>query len=144
MDSTPGTTLKIGDGKCWSHNGIYMGKYLSVKYVGKRHDPDPEYTFEHGSAMGLGLNFTEVPSCNPRDVKARKVVAPAGKCYVALIVEGKYTCPSCKMPEEGELRLITHAWDCENRSRPYCQQKGGNRKRKTTKLSQRKRYSRRK
>jgi len=64
MDKTPGNTLVIGDGKCWSHNGKYMGKYLAFKLVGRVYDPDPEYTFEHGIVSDLGLKFTEVDSKN--------------------------------------------------------------------------------
>jgi hypothetical protein len=60
MDSIPGANLVIGDGKCWSHKGKYMGKYLSFKLVGRVYDPDPEYTFEHGTVSDLGLKFTEV------------------------------------------------------------------------------------
>jgi len=120
-----------------------MGKLTKYELVGNPHDPDPKYTFENGTLSELGLKFTEVPSCKAEDVKARKVVAAKG-CYVALVQGGKYTCPSCNAQEEGELKLIPHAWYCEYVRLPYCQQKGGNKKRKTTKRSQRKRYSRRK
>ena len=60
MDNIPGANLVIGDGKYWSHKGKYMGKYLSFKLVGRVYDPDPEYTFEHGTVSDLGLKFTEV------------------------------------------------------------------------------------
>jgi hypothetical protein len=52
--------LKVGDGKCWSHDGKYMGKLKSFNLIGRVYDPDPEYTFEKGIVSGLGLKFTEV------------------------------------------------------------------------------------
>lgn len=61
MDTTPGNTLVVGDGKCWKHKGKYMGKYLSFNLIGRTHDPDPEYTFEYGVVSDFGLKFTEVP-----------------------------------------------------------------------------------
>jgi hypothetical protein len=62
MDTTPGNTLVIGDGKCWKHMGKYMGKYIKFDLIGRTHDPDPEYTFENGVVSGFGIKFTEV-SC---------------------------------------------------------------------------------
>jgi hypothetical protein len=61
MDTTPGNTLIIGDGKCWKHMGKYLGKYIRFELVGRMYDPDPEYTFENGVVYGLGMKFTEVP-----------------------------------------------------------------------------------
>jgi len=60
MDTVAGNTLVLNDGKCWSHGGKYLGKYLSFALVGRVYDPDPEYTFEKGVITGLGLKFTEV------------------------------------------------------------------------------------
>lgn len=60
MDTTSDILLAIGDDKYWKHKGKYLGKYLSFKLVGRAHDPDPEYTFEHGVVSGLGLKFTQV------------------------------------------------------------------------------------
>lgn len=71
MNSTPGSNLVIGDGKCWKHKGKYMGKYLSFKLVGRPYDPDPEYTFENGVESDLGLKFTEVP-CEEKKGGTRK------------------------------------------------------------------------
>jgi len=62
MDSV----LRVGNGKCWSHEGIYMGKLKSFKLIGRVYDPDPEYTFEKGKVSGLGLKFTEVPCEVPK------------------------------------------------------------------------------
>ena len=59
MNTIPGSHMKIGN--YYSHKGIYMGKYLSFKLVGRPYDPNPEYTFEHGILSDLGLMFTEVP-----------------------------------------------------------------------------------
>jgi len=58
--------LQVGDGKCWSHDGKYMGKLKSFKLIGRVYDPDPEYTFEKGIVSGLGLKFTEVPCEVPK------------------------------------------------------------------------------
>ena len=58
--------LQVGDGKCWSHDGKYMGKLKSFKLIGRVYDPDPEYTFEKGKVTGLGLKFTEVPCEVPK------------------------------------------------------------------------------
>jgi hypothetical protein len=58
--------LQVGDGKCWTHNGKYMGKLKSFKLIGRVYDPDPEYTFEKGKVTGLGLKFTEVPCEAPK------------------------------------------------------------------------------
>ena len=58
--------LRVGDGKCWSHDGNYMGKLKSFKLIGRVYDPDPEYTFEKGKVSGLGLKFTEVPCEVPK------------------------------------------------------------------------------
>ena len=58
MDTVPGNRIEIG--KYYSHKDKYMGKYLSFKLVGRAYDPDPEYTFEHGTVADLGLMFTEV------------------------------------------------------------------------------------
>ena len=60
MDTTPGNTLLLGDGTCWTHNGIYLGKFVQFKLIGLAHDPDPEYTFEKGIVSGLGLKFTAI------------------------------------------------------------------------------------
>ena len=60
------TILKLGDGKCWKHNEKYMGKLKSFKLIGRVYDPDPEYTFEKGKVIGLGLKFTEVPCEVPK------------------------------------------------------------------------------
>ena len=62
MDTTPGNTLVIGDGKHWKHMGKYMGKYIKFELVGRMYDPDPEYTFENGKVYGLGMCFTVVTS----------------------------------------------------------------------------------
>jgi hypothetical protein len=69
MDNTPGTSLVIGDGKCWSHKGKYMGKYLNYKLIGRVYDLDPEYTFEHGTVSDLGLKFTEVPAEESKNIQ---------------------------------------------------------------------------
>ena len=58
--------LQVGDGKCWSHDGKYMGKLKSFKLIGRVYDPDPEYTFEKGKVIGLGLKFNEVPCEVPK------------------------------------------------------------------------------
>jgi hypothetical protein len=34
--------------------------------IGRAYDPDPEYTFEKGKVIGLGLKFTEVPCEVPK------------------------------------------------------------------------------
>ena len=53
--------MVVGDGKYWKHNDTYLGRYLSFRLIGPQHDPEPEFTFEHGIISGLGLKFTEVP-----------------------------------------------------------------------------------
>lgn len=58
--------LRVGNDKCWSHDGKYMGKLKSFKLIGRAYDPDPEYTFEKGKLIGLGLKFTEVPCEVPK------------------------------------------------------------------------------
>ena len=142
MNSTPGSTLVIGDGKCWMHGQKYMGKYLSFKLVGASHDPYPEYTFEHGTVSGLGLKFTEVPSCK---APTSKPVASNSGCYDALLEGGKYVCPACKSVEGGSLRIISHRWDCPKNRHEYCQKKkGGNRRRATKRIRRNNRQSRRK
>ena len=69
------SVLKVGDGKCWSHDGKYMGKLKSFKLIGRVYDPDPEYTFEKGKVIGLGLKFTEVPKSHhlPAEESKREV-----------------------------------------------------------------------
>jgi hypothetical protein len=79
MDKTPGNTLVVGDGNCWTHNRKYMGKYLSFKLVGQNHDPDPEYTFEKGVVSGLGLKFTEVKCDDPEKGGKRKTKKRIGR-----------------------------------------------------------------
>jgi hypothetical protein len=74
MNKTPGGTLVEKDGKCWSHKGKYMGKYLSFKLVGRAYDPDPEYTFEHGVVSDLGLKFTEVKCAETKRGGTRKKI----------------------------------------------------------------------
>ena len=59
MDTVVGNTLVLGSGY-WSHEGKYLGKYLSFKLIGREYDPDPEYTFEYGVVSGLGVKFTQV------------------------------------------------------------------------------------
>ena len=63
MDKVAGNTLVLGSGY-WSHEGRYLGKYLSFKLIGRIYDPDPEYTFEHGVVSGLDLKFTQVVKQN--------------------------------------------------------------------------------
>lgn len=69
----------VGDGKCWSHNGKYMGKYLSFKLIGRPYDPDPEYIFEHSVVSGLGLKFTEVNCQEPKKGGKRKTNKRIGR-----------------------------------------------------------------
>jgi hypothetical protein len=76
--------LQVGDGKCWSHDGKYMGKLKSFNLIGRVYDPDPEYTFEKGKVSGLGLKFTEVPcevpkSHHPLAEGSRPVVSPTSR-----------------------------------------------------------------
>jgi hypothetical protein len=74
--------LQVGDGKCWSHDGKYMGKLKSFKLIGRVYDPDPEYTFEKGKVTGLGLKFTEVPKSHHLHVEGSKhVVSPTSREY---------------------------------------------------------------
>jgi hypothetical protein len=63
--TTVGKLLKIGDGKCWEHNGKFMGKLIKVQHEGRMHDPDPVYYFDHGKVNGNistahDAKFTEV------------------------------------------------------------------------------------
>jgi len=73
--------LQVGDGRCWSHDGKYMGKLKSFKLIGRAYDPDPEYTFEKGKVIGLGLKFTEVPCEAP---KFHHLLAAESKRVVSL------------------------------------------------------------
>jgi len=58
MDVKP----SLGDNKCWSHEGKYVGKLVRLEHVGRTFDLDPKYTFETGDVViGLGEKFTEVP-----------------------------------------------------------------------------------
>ena len=66
MKKTHGSFMVVGDGKFWKHNDRYLGRYFGFRLIGQAHDPEPEYTFEHGVISGLGLKFTEVePTLNP-------------------------------------------------------------------------------
>lgn len=57
MDDKP----SLGDNKCWSYEGRYVGKLVKLEHVGRSYDPDPKYTFETGDVViGLGMKFTEV------------------------------------------------------------------------------------
>ena len=57
MDVKP----SLGDNKCWSYEGRYVGKLVKLEHVGRSYDPDPKYTFETGDVViGLGMKFTEV------------------------------------------------------------------------------------
>lgn len=59
MDVKP----SLGDNKCWSYEGRYVGKLVNLEHVGRPHDPDPKYTFETGEVViGLGMKF-QVVSC---------------------------------------------------------------------------------
>jgi len=78
--------LQVGDGKCWNHDGKYMGKLKSFKLIGRVYDPDPEYTFEKGKVTGLGLKFTEVPCEIPKyhhllAEGSRRIVSPTFREY---------------------------------------------------------------
>lgn len=55
-----GSEVRLYEGRCWRHKGVYLGKYINFKLVGARHDPDPHYTFEKGIHTGLGLLFSHV------------------------------------------------------------------------------------
>ncbi len=57
--------------KCWNHNGIYMGKLLETKFVGRMFDEDLEYTFDKGTLKGNNLKFTSVP-CQYRGGSRRR------------------------------------------------------------------------
>jgi hypothetical protein len=58
MDVKP----SLGDNKCWSHEGKYVGKLVRLEHVGRTFDLDPKYTFDTGEVViGLGAKFTEVP-----------------------------------------------------------------------------------
>jgi hypothetical protein len=52
--------------KCWSYNGKYMGRLLKQSIVGRPYDPDWEIVFEHGTVIGIGASFTEVPPRSPK------------------------------------------------------------------------------
>ena len=58
MDVKP----SLGDNKCWTHEGKYVGKLVRLEHVGRTFDLDPKYTFDTGEVViGLGAKFTEVP-----------------------------------------------------------------------------------
>jgi len=63
------------------------------------------------------------------------VAVPSSNCFVADEENGKYVCPECKAVEGGSKRIITHLFNCKNKSMPrYCQQGA---KRSRTKKSKR-------
>jgi len=62
---------RLVKGKCYSHKGVYLGAYQSMKLVGSAWDPDPEYTFAKGKKSGAHLYFTEVP-CQAGGGRRRK------------------------------------------------------------------------
>ena len=42
-------TPKVGDGKCWSIKGKYLGKFKEHKAAGRVYNQTLEYIFEHGT-----------------------------------------------------------------------------------------------
>jgi hypothetical protein len=42
-NTTPSNELRVGDGKCWEHKGIYMGKLKKIEKIGRLYDPDIKY-----------------------------------------------------------------------------------------------------
>ncbi len=59
-----------------------------------------------------------------------KAYAKAQPCYVAEVMpDGKLQCPLCKKVEGGTSRIITHVYNCQNNTKPYCRDNKGGRRR---------------
>jgi len=82
QDITPGYSLRLKDGKCWKHNGEYMGHILRFGTLEKGNKPAvPYYKFENGLVSGANLKFTEVECDKNGEVSGDNLKLYDGKCW---------------------------------------------------------------
>jgi hypothetical protein len=63
-DNVPGSQIRVGDERKWSHKEKYLGKFLEVQTdtieIYGEYLEIPKYVFENGRVSGLGLKFSNV------------------------------------------------------------------------------------
>jgi hypothetical protein len=139
--------------KCYNRkkDGQYLGKFVRTEHdypdgPGRGGSTD-HYFIKDGKQYKVpgswvdSDDYQETPCTGnvvlepvPKSSLFTKAV-PSSNCFVADKENGKYVCPECKAVEGGSKRIITHNFNCKNKSMPrYCQQGA---KRSRTKKSKR-------
>ncbi len=107
-------------GKCWMHDGKYMGKLIRIELEGPIFQMTLVGIFENGIIKeDLGtIKCIEVPCKVGGGLRNNRMNA----CYDAIKEGEKFVCPVCRAKEGGSSRMITHNWNCPNKGKVYCQQ----------------------
>jgi hypothetical protein len=125
---------QLNTSKCYTTTGgEYLGKYNHTRLTRESGGAQlaTVCNFEIGGDR-FESTFLEVP-CKPVGLP---IVFKEFKDYVVDEKTSKRTCPICGAVEGGTLRIITHNYDCKNKT-------GGRKNRKPTKKNRHRRRNRR-